>query len=203
MNELINVINDEVVTTSLRVAEVFEKRHDRLVDEIERKYPSLLTPPNGGTRYFYKGTYTKRGREYTMYYMNRDGFSLLVMGFTGNKALEWKLKYIDAFNQMEKYINFRKADKQIQKNAMDFLCNNLEMPTKSDYCKANSIANKAVSNMFGFPKMVKKGDMTQEMLEQREPILNETVELMAVEDKYKLGISVSDNIYKRHAMIGG
>ena len=33
--------------------------------------------------------------------MDRDGFSLLVMGFTGKKALEWKLKYIDAFNQME------------------------------------------------------------------------------------------------------
>ena len=57
--------------------------------------------------------------------------------------------------------------------------------------------------MFGFSKMVKKGDMTVEMLEQREPILNETVELMAVEDKYKLGISESDNIYKRHVMIEG
>lgn len=203
MNELINIKNDEAVTTSLQVAEVFGKRHDRVVDEIERKYADILTPQNGGTRYFFRGTYTNRGKQYPMYYMNRDGFSLLAMGFTGRKALDWKLKYIEAFNQMEQYINFRKADKQIQKNAMQFLHDNLEMPMQKHYCKANSIANKAVSNMFGFPKMVKKGEMTPEMLEQREPILNETVELMAVEDKYKLGISVSDNIYKRHAMIGG
>ncbi len=39
-----------------------------------------------------------------MYLMNRDGFSLLVMGFTGAKALEWKLKYIEAFNAMERAI---------------------------------------------------------------------------------------------------
>ena len=39
-----------------------------------------------------------------MYIMNRDGFSLLVMGFTGKDALDWKLKYIDAFNKMEKKI---------------------------------------------------------------------------------------------------
>lgn len=44
------------------------------------------------------------GQFHRMYYMNRDGFSLLVMGFTGKKALEWKLKYIDAFNKMESVI---------------------------------------------------------------------------------------------------
>ena len=42
-----------------------------------------------------------RGRIYTEFLMTRNGFSLLCMGFTGEKALEWKLKYIDAFNQME------------------------------------------------------------------------------------------------------
>jgi hypothetical protein len=39
-----------------------------------------------------------------MFYMNRDGFSLLVMGFTGKEALEWKIKYINAFNEMEKQL---------------------------------------------------------------------------------------------------
>lgn len=198
MNELINVINDEVVTTSLQIAKYFHKRHDAVLRSIE----SLIS--ENTKMWFHKSVYKTAGnnKTYPMYYINRDGFSLLAMGFTGKKALEWKIKYIEAFNQMEQYISFRKADKRIQKNAMEFLCNNLEMPTKGDYCKANSIANKAVSNMFGFPKMIKKGEMTPEMLEQREPILTETVELMAVEDKYKLGISVSENIYKRHAMIG-
>ena len=47
---------------------------------------------------FYETTFENRGKQYPMYLMNRDGFSLLVMGFTGKAALEWKLKYIQAFN---------------------------------------------------------------------------------------------------------
>lgn len=51
---------------------------------------------------FVSSTYkNSRGRNYDEFLMDRDGFSLLVMGFTGKKALEWKLKYIDAFNKME------------------------------------------------------------------------------------------------------
>lgn len=198
MNELINVINGEVVTTSLLIAEYFHKRHDAVLRSIE----GLIS--ENTKSWFQKSLYKVDGnnKTYPMYYINRDGFSLLAMGFTGKKALEWKVKYIEAFNQMEKYINKRKADIQIQKNAMQFIHNNLEMPTKKDYIKANTIANKCVSNMYGFPKMIKKGDMSVEMLEDRQPILSETVELMAVEDKYKLGISISENIYKRHAAIG-
>ena len=45
------------------------------------------------------------GQYHKMYLMNRDGFSLLVMGFTGKNALEWKLQYIKAFNQMERLIH--------------------------------------------------------------------------------------------------
>ena len=51
---------------------------------------------------FYETTYTTgTGKKYKEYLMNRDGFSLLVMGFTGKAALEWKIKYINAFNEME------------------------------------------------------------------------------------------------------
>lgn len=54
---------------------------------------------------FQKSLYeNSRGKQYPMYLMNRDGFSLLVMGFTGKKALEWKLEYIKAFNKMESII---------------------------------------------------------------------------------------------------
>lgn len=200
MNELINIINDEVVTTSLRVAEVFGKRHTHVLDKIQQ---ILKDSAENSAQCFKQSVYKDAsGKTNIMYYINRKGFVFLVMGFTGRKADDWKWKYINAFDEMEQYINFRKADKQIQKNSMQFLHDNLEMPTKRDYIKANTIANKAVSNMYGFTKMVKKDDMTAEMLENREPILAETVELMAVNDKYKLDISVSDNIYKRHAMIG-
>ena len=125
----------------------------------------------------------------------------MAMGFTGKKAFDWKVRFINAFNQMESYINFRKADIQIQKNSMQFLHDNLEMPSTKEYMKANTIANKCVSSMYGYSKMIKKADMTPEMLAQREPVLKETVELMAVNDKYDLDISVSENIYKRYESI--
>ena len=53
---------------------------------------------------FYNSSYVhpQNGQEYPEYLMNRDGFTLLAMGFTGKKSLEWKLKYIQAFNDMEK-----------------------------------------------------------------------------------------------------
>lgn len=202
MNELINIKNDEAVTTSLQVAEVFGKRHDRVLRAIENLIGGL---PKNGEAYFHKGCRIEKqnGQRYPMYYINRDGFSLLVMGFTGKKALEWKLKYIEAFNLMEKYINFRKADIQIQKNSMRFLHDNLEMPSTKDYIKANTIADKCVSNMYGFPKMIKKGSMTPMMLADREPVLKEVVELMAVRDKYDLDVRVSESIYKRYTAIEG
>lgn len=201
MNELINIKNDEAVTTSLQVAEVFKKQHRNVLRKIDDLVGQLK---NEQSKMFVRSSYLNdQKHRQPMYYINRDGFSLLVMGFTGKKALEWKLKYIEAFNLMENYINFRKADIQIQKNSMQFLRDNLEMPSTKDYIKANTIANKCVSNLFGYPKMVKKADMSEEMLEQREPVLKEVVELMAVKDKYDLDIPVSDSIYKRHLAIGG
>lgn len=196
MNELINIKNDEAVTTSLKVAEAFGKQHGKVIRSIEK----FNETKNGLVeKMFKKSTYKDaKGENRPMYYINRDGFSLLVMGFTGKKALEWKLKYIEAFNQMENYINFRKADIQIQKNSMQFLHDNLEMPSTKDYMKANTIANKCVSTMYGYPKMIKKADMTPGMLEQREPVLKEVVELMAVKDKYQLDVPVSESIYKRY-----
>lgn len=201
MNELINIKNDEAVTTSLLVAEFFEKRHDNVMRAIKNTLGDL--PKNEVVKIIEDSYVDAKGERRKMYYMNRAGFELIAMGFTGRKAMEWKLKYIEAFEQMQKYINFRKADIQIQKYSMTFLHDNLEMPTSKDYMKANTIANKCVSTMNGYPKMIKKAEMTPEMLEQREPILKDTVELMAVKDKYDLDIPVSESIYKKYQVVWG
>lgn len=93
---------------------------------------------------------------------------------------------------------FRMLDKEHQKEMMKKLQEGLKKPARVDYIKANTIANKAVSLKHGYPKMVKKADMAPEMLKDREPILADTVELMAVKDKYGLDVSVSDMIYKKN-----
>ena len=98
-------MNGKITVNSRDIAERFGKRHDKLISEIERMYSNLIwgTPKMVETPMFWKTSYTHEQNKqiYTMYEMNRDGFSLLVMGFTGKEALEWKLKYIEAFNKME------------------------------------------------------------------------------------------------------
>lgn len=105
MNEIVlQNKNGEVLASSREVAEKFNKRHDKLTSEIKRMYRDLIgSPQNGGHPFFIESSYENEQNHqlYTEYLMNRDGFSLLVMGFTGKKALEWKLKYIEAFNKME------------------------------------------------------------------------------------------------------
>lgn len=98
METLVKVENNQIVTDSRSVAEHFGKQHKNVLQTIEN-----LAAENPATKFlFQKTTFENRGKQYPMYLMNRDGFSLLVMGFTGTKALEWKLKYIEAFNAMER-----------------------------------------------------------------------------------------------------
>ena len=107
------------------------------------------------------------------------------------------LKQLRQATGLEGFQIFRMLDKEHQKEAMRHLQQSLKNPVRVDFIKANTIANKAISNRYGYPKMVKKADMTPQMLIEREPILEDTVELMGVNDKYDLGISVSEQIYKK------
>ncbi len=97
MNNLVVIQKRQAVTTSLQVAESFEKQHKNVIQAIE----NLVAENSAMKNMFYEGTYSNRGKQYKMYFMNRDGFTLLAMGFNGSKALDFKLKYIEAFNKME------------------------------------------------------------------------------------------------------
>lgn len=98
---------------------------------------------------------------------------------------------------LEGFEVFRVLDKEHQKAMMQRLQQGLAHPVRVDFIKANTIANKAVSNRHGRARMLKKAEMTPEMLADRERILADTVELMSVKERFKLDISVSDAIYSR------
>jgi prophage antirepressor-like protein len=102
---------------------------------------------------------------------------------------------------LSEYEAFRLMDKEHQKAAMRKLGESLREPVKVDYIKANTIADKAVSTMHGFAKMVKKADMDEEMLRDREPVLADTVELMAVNERLELGLSVSEAVYRKYCSV--
>lgn len=101
MNEIIlQNKNGDVLASSLEVAENFKKAHDKVCRDIKNLLKSQ--PTELASEFIPTSYISDRGREYDSFEMTRDGFTLLAMGFTGAKALEWKLKYIKAFNLMEK-----------------------------------------------------------------------------------------------------
>lgn len=111
---------------------------------------------------------------------------------------EWVFNVIKQLRQstgLEGFEVFRLMDKQHQKDAMKRLRDGLKRPVRVNFIKANTVANKAVSTKYGYPKMVKKGEMTPAMLVDREAVLDDTVKLMEVNDRYNLGLSVSKAIY--------
>lgn len=89
----------EPVASSRQIAENFEKNHNHVLRDIDSLKKDVS---NFGQMFFETTVPDSYGREQRAYLMNRDGFTLLAMGFTGKAALEWKLKYIAAFNEMEK-----------------------------------------------------------------------------------------------------
>ena len=100
MNDIIlSTQNGEPVVSSRQIAENFDKNHR----DVLRAVDNLKEDVRNFAQMFFESTEPDSyGREQRAYLMNRDGFTLLAMGFTGKAALEWKLKYIAAFNEMEK-----------------------------------------------------------------------------------------------------
>ena len=123
MDELVYLERDEAVCSSLDVSRSFGKRHDNVLRSIVGLLENEETQ-----KMFKKSNYvdSQNKQKYTMYLMNRDGFSLLVMGFTGKKALDWKLKYINAFNQMEKIIRERQSQSWIESRSVGKLSRKAE-----------------------------------------------------------------------------
>lgn len=106
MNDLVFVgQNDRVLTTSLKVAEIFGKEHSKVMRDITNLYCSddFRAANFGGSSYT-----SEQNKQFPMYEMTKDGFTFLVMGYTGKKAAAFKEAYINRFNEME--AELRKKD---------------------------------------------------------------------------------------------
>ena len=101
MKNLVEIKNNQVVVSSRQVAEKFGKQHKDVLENIR----NILVAENSATKFYQESIHEYRGQRFPEYLMNRDGFTLLAMGFTGKDALQWKMKYIAAFNEMEQALN--------------------------------------------------------------------------------------------------
>lgn len=115
--------NDQVLTNSLLVAEKFEKNHR---DVLEAVRTIIRNAENSAVlSMFCESTYlNQQNKEQPMYVMNRDGFTLLAMGFTGVKALQFKMDFITAFNKMESML---KSDDYILMRSQQILQKRIEI----------------------------------------------------------------------------
>ncbi|EOH5321530.1 Rha family transcriptional regulator [Campylobacter jejuni] len=110
VNVAFEVVGDEIFANSLQIAEVFEKDHSNVLKAIDK----LPNDEFKSSNFKYDSYFDKKSEQRRMINLTRDGFSLLVMGFTGEKAYKWKIEFIKAFNEMEKRlrnIEYEKHDK--------------------------------------------------------------------------------------------
>ena len=115
MNELVEIVNNQVVVSSRQVAEHFGKEHRHVLENVRE----ILAAEFSAAKFFQETTYENRGKQYPEYLMNRDGFTLLAMSFTGKEAMQWKLKYIEAFNSMEKQLKNKGNSQSDQLKALE------------------------------------------------------------------------------------
>ncbi|ELE3014440.1 Rha family transcriptional regulator [Campylobacter coli] len=109
----LEIMKNQVFINSLDLAKVFKKRHDNIIQTIENLPQDEFKTLN----FEISSSIRKNGlfeKDTKFYKLTRDAFSLLVMGFTGEKAYKWKVEFIKAFNEMEKRlrnIEYEKHDK--------------------------------------------------------------------------------------------
>ena len=168
MRDLVIMHDQQAVTTSLILAEAFDKKHKNVIQAIEAK---INTAENSALlkNMFIEDSYTaSNGKQNRMYYLNRDGFTFIAMGFTGKKADEFKLKYIEAFNKMEQIVRQElpqtpeekleltmqvtsRLNKRVDKaeEHIDFLMNKSEIDSTQRYKLKHARDKKAVGVLNG------------------------------------------------------
>jgi len=190
MSNLVITKDRQAVTSSLQIAEGFDKQHKDVLEAINNKIQSAENSAHYKSM-FAEGIYQdSRNRNQKMYYMNRDGFTFIAMGFTGSKADDFKIKYIQAFNEMEKHIkqeldtsslspelqmfnqmfktlaNQEIATKHLE-NKFDSIADLLTMDTKDWRKEVNGIIRKIAIKQGGFDKFKEIGNESYVLLEDK------------------------------------
>lgn len=180
-------MNKELATlpehmTLLEVCRLVGKRHN---DAINRVMPKLLELETFiGCAKCVVNIESGKGREQHIqtYLLNRDQ-SLIVAARLSEQLLEKVVLRWRELEEVVRSLNTRKLSKEEQKLAMAELQGLLPEPEKGEklnYIKANTIVNKAVSAYFGYPKLVKKDEMTDDMIQFRDRVLKDLIALFEI-----------------------
>nr|DAE82953.1 MAG TPA: hypothetical protein [Caudoviricetes sp.] len=183
-NKLVEIQNNQVVVSSRQIAEHFEKRHADVLASIEK----LKTENSVLINMFCEHSYKVDGnnKTYPEYLMNRDGFSLLVMGFTGKKALEWKIKYINAFNEMEKKLLPSYAIEDPIKRAEKWI---------EEYKERQNLLNENKQLNEALKEAQPKADYTDLVLQS-----NRVISITVIAKDYDMSARKMNELLKKHSI---
>lgn len=192
---------DTARVDSLFVAECFEKEHKNVLRDIQR-----ITEPTSGLseefrQFNFEPSYyrNKQNKKQPCYYLTRDGFTMLVMGYTGQKALKFKEMYIRRFNEMEELIKNLVSARQ----EFPLLTENIKMlhenPRPYHFSNECDMLNRIVLGMsakqFRLANGIEKGKSIR-------PYLNkEQIDMLETLQKVDVGLLVAFPNYedrKRH-----
>ena len=176
---------------SLFVAEAFGKQHKHVLRDIER-----ITEPKSGlsegfvSKNFYQGKYKdKTGRTLPCYFLTRDGFTMLVMGYTGTKAMQFKELYIKRFNEMESFIETlvsARVEFPLLTENIKLLHSQPKPYHFSNECDLiNRVAIGQSAKQFRLANGIEKGKSIRPYLTQRQ------IELIEVLQKVDIGLLVA------------
>lgn len=210
-----NLMLKEITMTSLEVVDLInqlraeegndkEKRHDVLLRDIRKEVESLANAGIEGVHNFVESSYiNSQNKEQPCFIMNKAG--VMQMLNKESAAVRYKTQlYIEKLEKALQDIRFKVGDKKHQIECMALLQDILpeeEKQEKLNYIKINTVVNKITSNIYGFPKMLKKTDMNNQMLETREKVLDDYLKLFEVLEDNSLVTQTLNNKYKSNFLL--
>ena len=149
--QLVELQNGVATTTSLQVAETFGKKHKNVIRDLKNQMDKIRSS-DLSHEMFQEDTYEIGGREYPMYRMNKDGFTLLVMSYTDDKSMQFKLRYIQAFNEMEQELKNQSSKLRLPQNNAEMLqvVQNVNEETNKRIDEVENSVSK-LTDEFGLP----------------------------------------------------
>lgn len=192
MKELVLNSNGQPVTNSVLVAEKFGKQHKNVIASIRA---IIEQAENSARQMFVESQYVdNKGESRPMFIMNRDGFTLLAMGFTGKEALQFKLEFINAFNQMEKQLK-----EQYNLSPAEMLLKQCEIMVEHE--KRLSTVEHKVNEVLAIQEEAQKDMLSLPLSTDAVPELSMRDKIRALVNKYSMHFNVSqknvwDHIYQ-------
>lgn len=211
MDKLVFIKKDDAFTDSKIIAENAKVQH-HTVTKIVRNFEGDFKE-FGNLKVGYLIKPSKTNQKEKIYLLNEQQATLLLTYLKNTEPVrKFKKNLVRQFYKMREelkkrqtseYKEFRLFDKEVQKQQMKLLHDGILDESKAKYIKANTIADKAVSNMFGYSKMIKKEEMTAEMLIEREKVLNDATILMIAQNLGADIPHVAEIIYSKCKRLNG